>query len=364
MPFRFRSVVLCHAFAKIQIRGFTYRKNDMKDSFRQNDMICGRLFALRTAMQCQSVDILIIPTSDPHLSEYLPDHWRSREWFSGFTGSAGTLVAVGHDRASLWVDSRYWSQAARQLEGTGIDMCKVEGGSNIPYVEWITGNFPEGSVVGIDGYLISLNQGRLLKNALETKKFVFKTDTDPVSLVWKDRPRIPLKPVFEHKSEFVGLSRLEKIDQVRSEMKIRRADWYFVSTLDDIAWTLNLRGSDIEFNPVFVSYLLIGHETVFLMVDCEKNAGNDLVRIYLKKMELAADIKPYETAADCLRQLPSGASLLYDPRRTAYAMAEVVGAGVRKIESIQSDCAFQVKKITKRNRTYPQDHAGRRCGIL
>ena len=342
MPFRFRSVVLCHAFAKIQIRGFTYRKNDMKDSFRQNDMICGRLFALRTAMQCQSVDILIIPTSDPHLSEYLPDHWRSREWFSGFTGSAGTLV-VGHDRASLWVDSRYWSQAARQLEGTGIDMCKVEGGSNIPYVEWITGNFPEGSVVGIDGYLISLNQGRLLKNALETKKFVFKTDTDPVSLVWKDRPRIPLKPVFEHKSKFVGLSRLEKIDQVRSEMKIRRADWYFVSTLDDIAWTLNLRGSDIEFNPVFVSYLLIGHETVFLMVDCEKIPA-DLVRIL---EEDGVHIKPYETAADCLRQLPSGASLLYDPRRTAYAMAEVVGAGVRKIESINPTVLFKSRKSPK-----------------
>lgn len=314
----------------------------MGNSFGQNSIICERLLALREVMQSQSIDILIVPSSDPHLSEYLPDHWRSREWFSGFTGSAGTLV-VGHERASLWVDSRYWSQAVRQLEGTGIDMCKIEGGDRVPYIKWITGNFPAGSVVGINGYLISLDQGRFLRNALETEKFVFRTDVDPVSMAWKGRPPIPDNPVFEHKIEFVGLSRYEKISLIRAEMKTRYADWYLVTTLDDIAWTLNLRGSDIEFNPVFISYLLIGHETVFLMIDRQKLPA-DLAEILEKE---GIHITPYDTVVDCVRQLPSNTSLLYDPRRTAYAMVEVVKADIRKIEDINPTVFFKSRKSPK-----------------
>ena len=190
----------------------------MNDRTRKSDEIRGRLQALRVAMQNLSIDVLIVPSSDPHLSEYLPEHWRSREWLSGFTGSAGTLV-VGKNLASLWVDSRYWSQAAQQLAGSGIIMCKVGGGSNLPYVSWIAENFPSGSTVGIDGNLISLNQGRQLKKELEKKGLVFKMDVDPVSSVWKNRPRIPDEAVFEHPSRFVALSRQKKLGLIRAEMK-------------------------------------------------------------------------------------------------------------------------------------------------
>lgn len=314
----------------------------MKNDFWQNDKIRGRLAALRSAMYDQSVDVLIIPSSDPHLSEYLPAHWRSMEWFSGFTGSAGTLV-VGKDKASLWVDSRYWSQATRQLDGTGIDMCKVKGRKNIPYVEWITENCPEGSVVGIDGYLVSLSQGRSLESALASGKFVFRTDIDPVSMVWKERPLIPDKSVFEHTTEFAGLSRREKIDLIRSEMKVRQADWHLVSTLDDIAWSLNLRGADIEFNPVFVSYLLIGPESVFLMIDSNKIPA-DLAGMLEKD---GIKTEPYSKIAYMLRHLPDGTSLLYDPDRTTYALAGVLDSGIRRIESTSPIVFLKSRKSKK-----------------
>ncbi|EEO28604.1 aminopeptidase P family protein [Oxalobacter paraformigenes] len=314
----------------------------MNDGMQQSDEIHHRLQALRKAMQNLSIDVLIIPTSDPHLSEYLPEHWRSREWFSGFTGSAGTLV-VGKNQASLWVDSRYWSQAAQQLTGSGIIMRKIGGGSTLPYVGWIAENFPAGSTVGIDGNLISLNQGRQLKKELEKKGLVFKMDVDPVSSVWKNRPRIPDEAVFEHPPRFVALSRQEKLGLIRAEMKNAGADWFLVTTLDDIAWSLNLRGSDIEFNPVFISYLLIGHETVLLMIDSAK-LPDHLSRVLADE---GIEIKPYEAVSGILQGLPPETALLLDPRRTTFALNEMVGKGVDRIEAINPTVLLKSKKAPR-----------------
>ena len=265
----------------------------MNDSQKQYNDIRERLGSLRKTMQENAIDVLIVPGSDPHLSEYPPEHWCTRKWFSGFTGSAGILV-IGMDKASLWVDSRYWTQAEQQLEGTGIDMCRIESGKGVlSYIDWIEDNFSAGSCVAIDGYLVSLEQGRMLAEKLEAARMSFRTDIDPVSDVWKDRPSMPDGAVFEHTFEFTGRSRKEKITLVRSEMKKRGAQWHFVLSLDDIAWILNLRGNDIAYNPVFLSYLLLGESRIVLMTDRKKIPISLLEALE----EDGIEIKPYDSVS-------------------------------------------------------------------
>ena len=312
----------------------------MNDKQKQYGDIRKRLDDLRKAMQENAIDVLIIPGSDPHLSEYPPEYWCTRKWFSGFTGSAGILV-VGMHKASLWVDSRYWSQAEQQLENTGIDMCKIESGkSALSYVEWIADNFSAGCRVAIDGYLISLEQGHMLAEKLEAAGMSFRTDTDPVGSVWKDRPGMPAGAVFEHSLEYTGRSRKEKIALLRSEMNKIGADWHFVSSLDDIAWILNLRGSDIAYNPVFVSYLLIGKNRVVLMVDRQK------IPLFLHEVleKDGIETKPYDSVSRVLAKLPAGTSLLYDPRRTSYALGKVLDAGINRLEAVNPSTLLKSRK--------------------
>ncbi len=312
----------------------------MNDNQKQYNDIRRRLDSLRKEMQKNAIDVLIIPGSDPHLSEYPPDHWCTREWFSGFTGSAGILV-VGERKASLWVDSRYWTQAEQQLEGTGIDMCRIESGKGaLPYVDWIADNFSVESCVAIDGYLVSLEQGRMLAEKLKVAHMSFRTDIDPVSNVWKDRPGMPGGAVFEHSLEYTGRSRKEKITLIRSEMKKTGAQWHFVSSLDDIAWILNLRGNDIAYNPVFLSYLLLGESSVVLMVDKEK-IPHSLFEALEKD---GVEIKPYDSVPDVLAKLPAKTALLYDPRRTSYALSEVLDAGIKRVEAINPSILFKSRK--------------------
>ena len=312
----------------------------MNNSGKRYNDIHERLDSLRKAMQKNAIDVLIIPGSDPHLSEYPPDHWCTRKWFSGFTGSAGILV-VGMHKASLWVDSRYWTQAERQLEGTGIDMCRIESGKSVlSYVDWIVDNFSTGSCVAIDGYLISMEQGHMLAEKLEGANLLFRTDIDPVPDVWKDRPAMPDGAVFEHSFEYTGRSRNEKIALLRSEMKKIGAKWHFISSLDDIAWILNLRGNDIAYNPVFLSYLLIGESRVVLMTDRTKIP----VPLYEALEKDGVEIKPYDAVSGVLANLPTKTSLLYDPRRTSYALSEILDAGIKRIEAVNPSILLKSRK--------------------
>lgn len=310
----------------------------MKESLTLNDVNM-RLAALRQQMKEQSIDVLVIPTADPHLSEYLPIHWRSREWFSGFTGSAGTLI-VGQDKASLWVDSRYWTQAEKQLAGSDIEMCRITGGSQIPYLDWIVAQIPAGATVGIDGRLLSLNQGRLMETELTGCKLSFRPDVDLITPIWKDRPPVPKTPVFEHTREFVALSRKEKIERTRTMMKDSGADWHLISTLDDIAWTFNLRGNDIEFNPVFIAYAIIGSDKVYLFIDADKIP--DGVRKSLISDNI--EIKAYDDVEKNLHELSSDSTILLDPRRTSYSMYRQVNSGVKFVETVNPGVLLKSKK--------------------
>lgn len=298
-----------------------------------------RLKALRQEMKEQGIDALIVPTSDPHLSEYLPLHWRSREWLSGFTGSAGTLI-VEMEKASLWVDSRYWTQAAKQLEGSGIEMCRISVGSEIHYLEWLETHLAKGATVGIDGRLVSLNQGRLIEQALVDRQFLFRSDVDLISSIWTERAPVPKTPVFEHTRQFAAMSRVDKIERIRYLMKESGANWHLISTLDDIAWTFNLRGNDIEFNPVFIAYALIGPEKAVLFIDSDKLP--DEIRKSL--VSDGIEIKAYEEISGVLQRIPSGTAMLVDPRRTSYSMYRQVNSGVKFIETINPAILLKSRK--------------------
>ena len=304
--------------------------------------IQSRLQSLRQMMKKSFVDVVIIPTADPHLSEYLPEYWQSRAWLSGFTGSAGTLV-VGHEKASLWVDSRYWEQAEKQLMGSGIEMCKWTGKNGRNYIDWIISNFPAETIVGIDGRLIALQRGRELRNQLEKYALRLRSDIDIVHDIWIDRPDLPNGQIFEHDLKYVSLSRKEKIVQVQNTLKEKGANRILISSLDDIAWTLNLRGNDIKCNPVFISYLLIGLNSVQLFVNSEKISADIQNKLAIEEIEL----RPYTDIVMALSSLPSETILLIDPQRTSLAMMESLPDSVSIIEAVNPTLLMKARKGKK-----------------
>lgn len=311
----------------------------MNTSPISND-VTTRLAALRKEMKEQAIDVLIVPSSDPHLSEYLPQYWRSREWLSGFTGSAGTLI-VGLEEASLWVDSRYWTQAGKQLEGSGIEMCKITAGSQIPYLEWIKAHLHAGATIGMDGRLLSLNQGRMMEKELIKEHMSFRYEVDLITRIWKEgRAPVPKAPVFEHTRQFAASSRVDKIKRIRHRMKESGANWHLISTLDDIAWIFNLRGNDIEFNPVFIAYTLIGPEKTSLFIDSEKLS--DEIRKSLTSDGI--EIEAYDAVSETLQQIPSGSTMLLDPKRTSYSMYRQVNSEVKIVETINPSVLLKSRK--------------------
>lgn len=270
--------------------------------------ISGRILALRAAMQRLQLDAYIIPTGDPHQSEYVADHWKTREWLTGFTGSAGTLV-VTSDHAGLWTDSRYFLQAENELTGSGIELHKQLIPHTPEHFSWLTTHLKPGNTVGMDGALFSTSQVRQMAKIFYEYDIEINHQHDLVSELWKDRPALPSDPAFEFDADYAGATRSEKLDHVKAAMS---TDFLLVTTLDDIAWTLNLRGNDVAYNPVCISYLIIGKEVSYLFIDREK--VSDLLRT-----RLGADgilLKPYETIEAFLQQLPEGKTIGVDATTT------------------------------------------------
>ena len=273
-----------------------------------------RLQQLRIAMAAQHIDAYLILSADPHQSEYLPEYWQGRRWLSGFTGSVGTVV-VTRDFAGLWVDSRYWEQAEKQLANSGLTLMK-QGQADVPSVNaWLEANLEGRQVVGVDGHVLSLKAAQDLRQALSRSDSVLKTDTDLLAAIWPDRPGLPAAPVVEHSAPFATRSREQNLQALRQSMAQAGAQWHLISALDDIAWTLNLRGSDVSYNPVFLSHLLIGADSAVLFVD-KKKMGPELIA------RLAADgiaVQGYEDVQGALAALPHEA-LLVDPARTTVGL--------------------------------------------
>jgi Xaa-Pro aminopeptidase len=287
-----------------------------------------RLDRLREALSAAQVQALLVPSSDPHLSEYLPGRWQGREWFSGFTGSMGTLV-VTLDDAVLFADSRYWVQAERELAGTGVRLEKIPTGNSMAHIDWLARHTGTGRTVAVDGQVLGLAPAQALKAALDQAGVALRTDVDLLDGVWPERPTLPVQPVYEHRAPHATQPRSERLAVVRQAMARHGATHHFVSTVDDIAWITNLRGSDVNYNPVFLAHLLVDLTGATLYVGDGK-IGRDL------RNTLQADgvaVAPYVQAPAALGALAAGSTLLVDPRRITHGLRQAVAPGVKVVEA-------------------------------
>lgn len=286
-----------------------------------NSTINNRIAALRAHIAQEQIQAFIIPSTDPHLSEYVAPHWQSREWISGFTGSAGTVVVTAKD-AGLWTDSRYFLQAARQLEGTCITLYKemLPETPNIP--EFLSAHLQEGDCVGIDGKMFSAEEVEHLQKELKKSGIRIKSIADPMQLLWTDRPAMPLAPAFVYDTKYAGMSFTEKLPAVRQAMEAAGADSLLLSALDEIAWLLNIRGNDVHCNPVVVSYLLIEKDKVNYFVQPQK-VTPELAEYFSVN---GISVHPYEEIGDYLNSF-NAHSILMNPAKTNYAIYSAIRPG-------------------------------------
>ncbi|SFH63079.1 Xaa-Pro aminopeptidase [Collimonas sp. OK307] len=297
-------------------------------TFSQNTA-AQRIQQLRTAMQNHNVDACLIPSADPHLSEYLPGRWKGREWMSGFTGSVANLIITA-DFAGLWADSRYWSQAEAELAGTEIVLMKTPTGSSLLHLDWLGANLSAGQTLAVDGAVLGLATARALELALAKGGSKLRTDLDVLGEIWSERPGLPMAEVYQHEGSHAPLSRAAKLEQLRQAMQQHGAQWHFISTLDDIAYLFNLRGADVNYNPVFVAHALIGpkQSTLFVAEGKVPPALRDL----LSQDDVM--LAPYEQATGALAALSAGATLLLDPRRVTLGLRQAVPGTVKVAEAI------------------------------
>ncbi|HSY30088.1 MAG TPA: aminopeptidase P family protein [Burkholderiaceae bacterium] len=288
-----------------------------------------RIQALRLAMSQQHIDACLVPSADPHLSEYLPGRWQGREWLSGFNGSVGTLIVTANF-AGLWADSRYWAQAEAQLAGTGIELMKIPSGASVLHIDWLADNLKLAQTVAVDGAVLGVAGARLLEQALSAREIRLRTDCDLLEEIWNDRPTLPTQPIFEHTTPHATLSRTAKLAAVRDAMRAVDAQWHFISTLDDIAYLFNLRGSDVSYNPIFVAHALIGQQRATLYV--AEGKVSDTLRAILAAD--GVDLASYADTAGALTTLPAASCVLLDPRRVTLGLRQAVPSTVHVVEAI------------------------------
>ena len=286
-------------------------------------LITDRINALRAWMAERDVQAFIVPSTDPHLSEYVAPHWKSREWISGFTGSAGTVV-VTNAEAGLWTDSRYFLQAERQLAGSSIGLYKEALPETPTITRFLCERLKPGEAVGIDGKMFSVAEVERMKEELTGHGIEVRPVGDPMDELWADRPAMPQAPAYVYPLAYAGQSCEEKIEKLRAWLKEQHADGLLLSALDEIAWTLNLRGSDVHCNPVFVSYLLVTADRAVCFVSPQKITPE--VAAYLTAQQV--DVQDYAQTEACLNRF-DGQCLVLDPAKTNYAIRSAVNPACR-----------------------------------
>ncbi|GLX89230.1 Xaa-Pro aminopeptidase [Pseudomonas fragi] len=287
-----------------------------------------RLARARAVMSQNGIYALLVQSADPHLSEYLPEYWQGRQWLSGFHGSVGTLI-ITPTFAGVWADSRYWEQATKELAGSTIELVKLVPGQPGP-LEWLAEQTPKGETVSVDGAVFALASARTLESRLKERGAFLRTDIDLLNLVWEGRPSLPVKPLYEHLAPQATVGRVEKLAQLRETLTQRKANAHFIATLDDIAWLFNLRGADVPFNPVFVSFALIQERQATLFVDLTK-VSSELRDSLLKE---GVTLRDYNEIASALLALPESTRLLVDPARVTCGLLGNLKAGVKLIEGL------------------------------
>ncbi len=298
-----------------------------------------RLADLRLVMHRHGVAALLVPSADPHLSEYLPERWQGRQRFSGFTGSMGTLV-VTPDAALVFADSRYWSQAEAELAGTGAALVRIPTAVATHHIDWLASQVAPGATVAADGAVLGLAAAQQLRDALSARGVALRTDLDLLDEAWPDRPGLPAAPVYEHLPPQAAVARSAKLTQLRAAMAERGASHHLVSTVDDIAWITNLRGADVEYNPVFLAHLLLDAQGGTLFVSEGKISADLAARLNADGLVLA----PYTQARAALAALPAGAVLLIDPKRVTLGLRQAVPAGVQVVEALNPSVPAKSRK--------------------
>lgn len=304
--------------------------------------IINRIASLRNFMRKHKLSAFIIPSTDPHSGEYIPKHWEARKWISGFTGSAGTVV-VTLDKAGLWTDSRYFLQAAEQLENTGITLFKERLPETPSIVEWLGCVLNAEDNVGIDGWVNSYQETSNLQKELEKKQIHLTLAPDPFNELWTDRPALPDNKVFIHELKYAGLSYKDKITQIREAIRRNSCTGILISALDEVAWTLNLRGSDVHCNPVFVSYLLITEYSSTLYII--ENKLSDEVKDYLTENEIK--VRPYSTIEKDLKDftgkllLSANINAAVHAAACAHSLIEIAPSPVLFLKAIKNETEIE-----------------------
>ncbi|WP_367105518.1 aminopeptidase P family protein [uncultured Psychrobacter sp.] len=287
-----------------------------------------RIERLRQALATQDLTAIIVPSADPHLSEYLPEYWQARLWLSGFTGSVGTLVVTA-DFAGLWTDSRYWVHAGEQLADTGIDLQKLAPGKP-NHIDWLSEHLSEGDSVAVDGNVLSIAEQDRLLDAFDENDITLITDRDVLTDIWSDRPELPTAALYEHDDKFVSQSAASKLKAVREGMAEAGATHHLLSSLDDIAWLTNLRGADVDYNPIFLAHMLIDNDKAMLFVDNDK-VSRDIEQSLKDSGITLAD---YDAVQDALGELTPEDILLLDPNKVAVGTLSKMADDVGFIEQI------------------------------
>lgn len=300
-----------------------------------------RVAAVQQQLRALNLHGFFVPSSDPHLSEYLPERWQARQWLSGFSGSAGTL-AITQDACAVFADSRYWVQAERELAGSGIELVKLDKNAPDAAVNWLVERLQPGQRLGADAQVLALGLAGLIAAACKAKGLDWVSGHDPFAepSVWPERPGLPAQRVREHLPPHATQARAERLAAVRAAMARHGASQHLISSLDDVAWLLNLRGEDVSYNPVFVAHLLVGAAQATLFVSPGQIDAALAQRLAADGVQLAA----YEQAAAHLAALPADTAMLLDPKRSTLGLRQALPAGSRVIEAINPSTLLKSRK--------------------
>ncbi|TKC05237.1 aminopeptidase P family protein [Pedobacter frigoris] len=297
-----------------------------------------KLSEIRKQMKADHVAAYIIPSADPHISEYLPNHYKCIPFTSGFSGSAGTLV-ITHDFAGLWTDFRYFEQAAEQLENSGFELVKQKVQHAPEYIQWLVEKLDKGATVASNEKLLSLLLGDMISQQFSAKG-INLTSKDYLSPIWENRPQLPAEKAFLIADEHIGQSVSSKLAAVRTMLQKQGADYHLVSSLDDLAWLFNIRGKDVSYNPVVLSFALINQDQAKLFVNPDKLNNEDKALLLKSGVVVFA----YEEIETALQQIPENKTILIDPKRNCFAYAKLIPASVRIIKAINPSTVLKAIK--------------------
>jgi Xaa-Pro aminopeptidase len=286
-----------------------------------------RLEDLRVSMKENGIDAYLLFNTDPNLGENMPDHWKIIAWLTGFTGSAATVIVTG-TFAGLWTDSRYFVQAPDQLLGSGLQFMKPGNNDKKDFIDWMSENLENKSTIGFDGRTVSIEKMRKIERLLDGKDIIYINDSDLISGIWTERPPIPDLPAFDFPVIYAGKERNAKLAEVREALKKRKIEYHLLTSADDIMWLLNIRGNDVQYSPLLLSFAIVGEDQVLLFTDEAKIP-----------YRLAADfdrsgivILPYEETETVLSSLPAEASVLITPSSTSESLYKSLPKGMKIIE--------------------------------